>query len=235
MTAMTADRAFIRAIRTGLRNAAVPDDAGPMQAYMKSELPFWGVKKPTRARMSKAVIVARPLSDFSSWHDTAEALFVEAKRREERYCALDLVGHRRYREHRDSWASFALYDRFVVLGAWWDIVDEVATQHIGALFQTERKRVSKTMRAWITDADMWRRRAAIICQNKRKAATDETLLFDAIMGAIDSKEFFLRKAIGWALREYGKTAPARVQAFVAAHEHELSGLSKREALRRLDA
>ena len=230
---MPASRAFIRAMREGLSEAAVPENAAPMQAYMKSELPFWGVKKPERTRMSKAVIAAHPLSSYAAWHDTAERLFDTAKKREERYCALDLIKHRSYREYRERWASFALYEHFIVEGAWWDIVDEVAIQHLGMLIAVEPLETKAKMLEWIKDADMWRRRSAIICQIKRKSETDEALLFAAIEGAIESKEFFLRKAIGWALREYGKTAPDTVLAYVDEHADELSALSKREALRRL--
>ena len=232
---MPANRAFIRACRAGLREVAVTEDAALMQAYMKSEMPYWGVKKPARAKVSKAVIAAHPLPSYAAWRDTARHLFDKAQKREERYCVLDLLDHRRYREYRERWSSFALYEHLIVAGAWWDIVDAVAIHHIGRLLAVEPDKTEAKMRAWIADEDLWRRRSAIICQIKFKAETDEDLLFAAIEGAIESKAFFLRKAIGWALREYGKTAPKAVLAYVEANEGRLSGLSKREALRRLVA
>ena len=230
---MPASQPFIRAVRKALRQAAVPADAGPMQAYMKSEMPFWGVKKPARATLAKAVIAEHPLADYSTWHDTVQTLYLEAGRREERYCALDLISHRSYRAHRRSWESFELYETLIVAGAWWDLVDELAAHHLGVLFEVEPKALSKHMRAWTRSDDLWRRRSAIICQLRRRADTDTRLLTTAIDAAIDSKEFFLRKAIGWALRQHGDTDPDWVRAFVAAREDRLSGLSKREALRKL--
>ena len=86
------------------------------------------------------------------------------------------------------------------------------------------------MLAWSTD-DMWKRRSAILCQNKAKTATDLPFLYACIEPALESKEFFLRKAIGWALRQYAWTDPAEVTRYVRANEARLSGLSRREALR----
>ncbi len=232
---MTVRRALIRDLRARLSEAAVPADAGPMQAYMKSAMPYYGVKKPVRAKISKAVIDAHPLADYEDWRDTAAALYAGAKRREERYCALDLVGHRRHRAFRDRWTSFELYEAFIVEGAWWDLVDETAAHHLGALMDHHTAACTRKMRAWIADENLWRRRSAIICQLKRKGNTDRELLAESILGAIDSSEFFLRKAIGWALREFGKSEPQWVIAFVREHEARLSGLSRREALRRLIA
>lgn len=233
---MPASQPFIRSIRKALREAAVPADAGPMQAYMKSEMPFYGVKKPARAVISKAIIAAHPLPDHPSWHDTVQSLFVEAKRREERYCAMDLISASRYRTYRRSWGSFGLYEQLIVEGAWWDVVDELAAHHLGILFEVEAKQLTRHMRAWTklsAPGDLWRRRSAIICQLRRKSDTDLELLTQAIDAAIDSKEFFLRKAIGWALRQHGAVDPDWVRTFVAAREDRLSGLSKREALRKL--
>jgi 3-methyladenine DNA glycosylase AlkD len=231
----TGDRRYISAIRKALKDAAVPTDAKPMQAYMKSDLPFCGVKKPLRAKCSKRVIGARPLESYEAWRDTATTLFRHAKRREERYCALDLVGHRHYREYRDRWTSFSMYEEFIVTGAWWDLVDECAVQHVGRLMAVHNARCTKKMRRWMVSRDMWRRRTSIICQLKLKADTDESLLFDAIVASADSDEFFLRKGIGWALREYAKIEPERVIRFVKKHRKRLSSLSKKEALRRLVA
>ena len=228
-----ASRKYIAALRKALRNAAVAADAKPMQAYMKSELPYYGVKKPARAECSKQVITAHPLDSYAAWRDTALALYRGAKKREERYAALDLVGHRHYREYRERWSSFALYAEFIVTGAWWDLVDETAVQHLGRLMATQTSKCSAKMRKWLAGRDMWRRRSAIICQLKLKERTDTELLTEAIEASMDSSEFFLRKGIGWALREHAKTDPQWVIAFVQQRQDRLSPLSKREALRRV--
>lgn len=228
-----ANREFIAAYRKALRAAAVPRDAGPMQAYMKSELPFYGVKKPARAQCSKQVIAAHPLEGYEAWRDTALTLYREASKREERYGALDLVGHRRYRTHRDRWSSFSIYDEFIVSGAWWDLVDETAVRHVGRLMVTDKKKCTTEMRRWMKGRDLWRRRSAIICQLRLKGETDLGLLFDAIEASMDSDEFFLRKGIGWALREHAKTDARVIIDFVQQRRGRLCALSKREALRRV--
>jgi 3-methyladenine DNA glycosylase AlkD len=89
------------------------------------------------------------------------------------------------------------------------------------------------MNAWIDDPNMWIRRVAILSQLRHKAETDEAQLFRYCLGRAHEKEFFIRKAIGWSLRDYAHAAPERVRAFLAAHEGALSGLSRREAAKHL--
>ncbi len=126
-----------------------------------------------------------------------------------------------------------LYDHFVVTGAWWDHVDAVAIALLGPILRADRPTVEPVVRGWITDADLWRRRTSIIIQNGAKAATDDDLLADAIVGNLDDRDFFIRKAIGWALRERAKSDPDWVRAFVATHADRLSPLSRREAMKHL--
>ena len=122
-----------------------------------------------------------------------------------------------------------LYDHFVVTGAWWDHVDAVAIALLGPILRQDRSAVEPIVRTWIHDPDRWRRRTSIIVQNGAKSETDTALLADAILASVDDRDFFLRKGIGWALREYAKTDPDWVRAFVDAHEARLSPLSRREA------
>ena len=89
------------------------------------------------------------------------------------------------------------------------------------------------MRQWSTDEDMWKRRSSILCQLMCKKTTDLELLVDCMAPSLASKEFFLRKAIGWALRQYAWVDPSWVKRYVNANEEKLSGLSKREALKNL--
>ena len=96
-----------------------------------------------------------------------------------------------------------------------------------------RKERTPTLREWTTDKDRWKRRTSIIVQLKHKDETDLQLLAYAIEQNLDDKDFFLRKAIGWALRQYARTDPAWVESFVASHYERLSNLSRREALRNL--
>ena len=157
-------------------------------------------------------------------------LWDDATYREERYVAVDLCRHRAARAWQDA-ASVPLYDHFVVTGAWWDHVDAVAIALLGPILRAHRDAVEPVVRGWLGDPDPWRRRTSIIVQNGAKAETDTALLADAILANADDPYFFLRKGIGWALREYARTDPSWVQAFVATHADRLSPLSRREALK----
>jgi 3-methyladenine DNA glycosylase AlkD len=215
---------MIEAIRRELAARADSSKATDMQAYMKSAMPFLGVQKPGRREVARIVFPAYPLHGFEAWRDTVLQLWREATYREERYMAIALARDRRYRSHR-TMAALPLYEELIVTGAWWDLVDEVATRLVGEL------ELERFLRSWSTDADMWKRRTAIIAQITRKDRTDAQLLFDCIEPNRADREFFIRKAIGWALREYSKVDPDGVEQYCATHE--LSPLSRREALRRL--
>jgi len=128
-----------------------------------------------------------------------------------------------------------MYEELIVRGAWWDIVDGVASHRVGGLLAAHPKPMKKTMLAWSRSDDLWKRRTAIICQLRFKDAIDLDLLYGAIEPALGSKEFFLRKAIGWALRQHAWTDPAEVVRYVAVHAKELHPLSKREALKNVRA
>ncbi len=204
-----------------------------MQAYMKSTMPYRGVPTPERRRVVREVLAtAGPPVDRSTWEAVVGELWDGAAYREERYVALDLCGLRVARPWQDA-ALVPLYDHFVVTGAWWDHVDAVAIGLLGPILRADRAAVEPVVRSWIDDPDLWRRRTSIIVQVLAKTATDTTLLTDAITANIGDRDFFIRKAIGWALRDYAKTDPSWVRAFVAAHVDRLSPLSRREATKHL--
>jgi 3-methyladenine DNA glycosylase AlkD len=227
-----ADGALIAALRAGLAELADPALAAPMQAYMKSSMPYHGVQTAPRRQLCARLFAAHPLDGFERWQATVLALWRQASHREERYCAIDLAGDRRYAAHQDL-RTLPLYEELVVTGAWWDLVDPVATRRLGALLEGDPAAIGPVMRAWARDQDLWKRRSAILCQVRRKAATDLDLLYDCIEPNLAERSFWIRKAIGWALREYAKTDPAAVRSFVDAHRDRLSGLSVREALKNL--
>ena len=170
------------------------------------------------------MFAAHPLESFSAWQDTLLTLWREATYREERYMALALLQDRRYREYR-TMRALALYEELIVTGAWWDFVDEVSAGPLGALLPE----VAPTLRGWSTDDVMWKRRASIIAQVRRKGDTDFELLTACIEPNRGDREFFIRKAIGWALRAYAWVEPEVVIAY--CDTHELSPLSRREALK----
>ena len=143
-----------------------------------------------------------------------------------------VVRHRRYAAYRDP-SALPLYRHLLTTGAWWDVVDDVATHLVGPLLLEYHAEMEPTVRSWATDDDRWLRRTSVIAQIGAKGGTDLALLTDAIEANLDDRDFFLRKAIGWALRQHARTDPDWVRAFVAAHDDRISGLSRREALKHL--
>lgn len=228
---MAANRKLQAAMRAALRDAADPAKAGPMQAYMKSAMPYYGVSSVPLRALTKELFATHPVRD-ADWADTARALWDDARFREERYVAIELTGAKSYR-HLQTPDALGLYEHFIVDGAWWDYVDLVAIHRIGPLLVAYRDEIEPIVRAWSTDADMWKRRASIICQVSAKGDVDLGLLYDCIEPNMADKEFFIRKAIGWALRQYAWLNPMEVERYVRANDDRLSGLSKREALKNI--
>jgi 3-methyladenine DNA glycosylase AlkD len=217
-------------LRKGLRALADPERARGQQAYMKSEMPYYGVTQPELRKLWRATFEAHPLASFDAWRDATLRLWTGARFREESYCAVALTGHRLYRGHQ-TLDALPLYERLVVEGAWWDYVDDVAVHRLGPLLRAYPRPMAKTLRAWAKGDDMWKRRTAIIAQVSFKTETDTELLYACIAPSLRRREFWLRKAIGWSLRAYAWHDPAEIKRYVKQHDAELSGLSKREALK----
>lgn len=225
------DRALIDVICSALRTEADPTRAAGAQAYMKSAMPFLGLPVPRVRAITKAQCKAHPLADFETYCATVRSLFMSAKYREERYAALGIAGAPAHR-HMQAPAVMPLYRELIVEGAWWDLVDELSVR-VGEVLDAAPAETARALRAWARDDDIWLRRTAIICQRKRKQATDLKLLSDCIAPSLGREEFFLRKGIGWALRSVAWHDPDWTIAYVEKHAQELSPLSKREALKNL--
>ena len=218
-------------IIAALRQVADPVRARQQQAYMKSDMPYFGVGVPQCRRVAGAVFRTHPLPDPRAWETAILHLWRNAAHREERYAAIELLLFGRYAQWLEP-ARLPMIEEMVVTGAWWDYVDAIASRGVGAMLAAHPHPMRTVLRDWAKDDDIWKRRTAILSQLRAKGTTDTTLLADAIRPSIDEPAFFLRKGIGWALREYAKTDLAWVLGFVRAHP-ELSDLSRREALKHL--
>jgi 3-methyladenine DNA glycosylase AlkD len=216
---------LVQSIRSALRDEADPELAPAQQAYMKSALPFLGVRVPRVRAVTRGL--AREVTEAAVLRGTALVLWREAAYREERYAASALMALRPVRARLDM---LDVHEEMIRTGAWWDHVDEVA-HRLTETLDAHPAEMAPLLRAWSRDDDFWVRRASIISQLGRRDATDRELLATVIEPNLADAEFFIRKAIGWALRELGKTDPAWVRAFVESHE--LSPLSHREALKLL--
>jgi 3-methyladenine DNA glycosylase AlkD len=217
-------------VRRELRTGADPERASGTSAYMRvaerGALPFLGVRRPEVRRIVRAAATDHP-ADADVMTAVARELWDRAEFAEERYAAQDLLGLRWARGRLDL---LDLHRHMAVTGAWWDHVDEIA-HRTADLLDTHPVEMGDVLRAWSRDDSMWLRRLAIIGQLGRRDRVDRELLTDVIEPNLADPEFFVRKAIGWALREVARWDPAWVRAFADAHE--LSPLSRREALKHL--
>jgi 3-methyladenine DNA glycosylase AlkD len=220
-----------RAVRAALAAAADPVRAPQTQAYMKSEMPYYGVSAPVQRRIWRDVFAAHPLGSADELRAVALELWRNAQFREERYAAIGLTDLRRYASWQDM-SAVPMYEEMIVTGAWWDYVDAIATHQLGDVLRRAPRRMKPLMLRWSKAGDsMWKRRAAILCQIRFEADTDLDLLYDCIEPNLSHKDFFIRKAIGWALRQHAWTDPREVKRYVAANRARLSPLSAREALK----
>lgn len=226
-----ANNVLIQKVRTALAAQGDASHAESMQTYMKSEMPSYGVK----AQAMRAILKDAIGGDKLAWNearDTARVLWDSATHREERHLAIELTGAARHKKHVLP-PELPLFEHMIRSGAWWDYVDVIATHRIRVMLDNDEAAMTLVIRKWAKDEDVWIRRAAIICQNLRKERTDAKLLAYCIKANFKRNEFWLRKAIGWALRHYGRIDAGWVVSFVDEHVDTLSPLSKKEALKHL--
>lgn len=224
--------AFIHGLRADFAAAGDPARAEQQRRYLKSEMPMYGVGVPQVRALAVAAARAHPglWVDAVTWETTLRLLWDQAEHREERFAVLSVIRARLSTAHAGRLQSLDLYERLLRTGQWWDLVDE--TSHAVGLVLLEHPEAGGTLRSWARDPDLWVRRSAIICQLQHKDRTDLDLLTEVIEANQHDREFFIRKAIGWALRDYARTDPTWVRAFVERHP-DLSPLSRREALKHL--
>ncbi|MCB0402347.1 MAG: DNA alkylation repair protein [Flavobacteriales bacterium] len=206
-----------------------PEVAGPMAAYMKNQFPYLGLKRPVRDELQKAFFKESGLPPVQDAEAITRELWQKPER-EYQYFALDLLVKLKNKLPRES---MTLFQEMIVIKSWWDTVDLIASKLVGNQVQRFPE-FESLMEDWSTGENMWLRRTALLYQLKYKQKTNTKQLARFIESNLGSKEFFINKAIGWILREYGKTNPEFVSRFVEEHPN-LSNLSKKEALRILNA
>jgi len=215
-----------RELQRDLAAAAVAADATQMQAYMKGKFNFLGVKTPARRVASKLFIAAGEGADSAELVAAATALWA-LEEREYQQVGCDLL--RRWSSRLEPDAIESL-ENLITTKSWWDTVDVLAARVIGPLV-ARHPELRTVMDDWIADDNMWLVRTAILHQLFYKDATDTARLFGYAVAQMGHTDFFIRKAIGWSLRQYARIDPAAVLAFVTEHDSGLSGLTKREALK----
>ncbi|MDZ7651894.1 MAG: DNA alkylation repair protein [Burkholderiaceae bacterium] len=226
--------ALIAALRSRFAAHADPARAAPMQAYMKSALPFHGIAAPLRRRLQAEAVRAHPLPDTRALASAMRRLWRTARTREERYAAMELARSGRHAALLGL-ELLPVYEEMITDGAWWDICDDISGQALGRLLAAHPATVKPRLRRWARGDDLWLRRAAILCQRRLESRFDARLLYDCILPSLGDRrfagEFFIRKGIGWALRERAYVAPDEVRAFCREYRTQLAPLTLREALR----
>jgi len=219
-------------LRKCLKKVADPIRAPQMQKYMKSAMPFYGVPAPQLKLILRVLLKDLKYKNQAEWQRVVLLIWQGAKFREERYAALALLRHRSAQEFKNL-KQLPLLKKLIKVGAWWDFVDEIASHSLCDLFQVDEKIMTLEMTKWSSDKNLWVRRAAIISQLNRKEKTNTQLLFSCIQSNLHSKDFFINKAIGWALRQYARIDAKEVRHFVNQNSQKLAPLSIREALKHL--
>jgi 3-methyladenine DNA glycosylase AlkD len=220
---------WVQSVQTAFSSADNPKIAAPMSAYMKNHFPFHGITSQHRTELIKDLLSKENLPEHNDLPLICRQLW-QLPQREYTYAALTLMTkfHKKLTPTDIPW----LID-LVTQKSWWDSVDTLAGNVLSTLVNRLPDTLWPNFEPLISADNFWLNRTAIIVQLKMRDKTDTDFLTAAILPHMHNKEFFLRKAIGWSLRQYARHNPQWVIDFVHQHEGELSGISKREALKRL--
>ncbi len=219
---------LVAGLRAALEAAAVPGQAEPMTAYMKHQFTFLGVPAPARRAAQKPTLDALASATGDELVAFARACWADPAR-ELQYTAADAL-----RRHHRALAAAHLpaLAELITTRPWWDTVDALATHAVGPLV-ARHPELSAVMDAWVDGDDLWLARTAILHQLLWKDRTDAERLFAYADRRATDTDFFIRKALGWALRQYARTDPDAVRTYVESRADRLSPLTRREALKRI--
>lgn len=216
-------------ILTELTKNGDPVKAPQMQAYMKTAQPFYGVQSKLRKQIFRDAIKRYPIDSRTEWEEVILELW-NSTHREAMYQALEVA--ERYKKYHDE-KAWQLFEKLLRTATNWDTVDWLSSNLIGVLVDKFRH-FEKEIWDWTDDSNFWVRRASILAHLKHKDNTNIKLLSQTILKLAHEKEFFIRKAIGWVLRQYSYTDDEWVIDFINKNENKLSGLSKREGLKAIN-
>ncbi len=219
---------FLLTIENEFTYYSDPVIAAGQKAYMKNQFDFHGIKTPRRREIQKPFLNKKYLPPKSSMVKTVKTLWSKNER-EYQYFAVELaLAYANQMERQD----ISLFEYMITHKSWWDTVDSIAAKLVGSYFIKYPEQRDKYVEKWLKSENIWLQRTAILFQLNYKDALDTSLLSHIINTLLGSKEFFINKAIGWILRQYGKTNPDWVIDFV--NKTQLDNLSRREALRLIE-
>jgi 3-methyladenine DNA glycosylase AlkD len=221
-------RKYFSSLELSFQKHASAQNAVPMKKYMREQFDFFGVQSKLREQLYKEFIKEY---DLPAIEDIEECIYYlwEKPQRDFQYIGMFLI-LRLIKNTDDN--IIELLEFMISNKSWWDTVDYIASKIAGQYFTKYPEKVTPVTEKWIASGNMWLQRSVLLFQLKYKKNTDERLLFDYITRLAEHKDFFIRKAIGWALREYSKTNPKSVEKFI--HSHKLSPLSVKEGMKVID-
>lgn len=212
-----------------LEQESNPTKAIEMAAYMKNHFAFYGIPTPQRRVISKAFFKLYTPQTTQEIIETATFLWHQPKR-ECHYIAIELLECHKKKFDENS---IKLYEKFTITNSWWDSVDSICSNLLDYYFKKFPHQLIPVTRKWNNQKNIWLQRNSIMCQKFFKTKTNTEMLSTYILNCASSKEFFIQKAIGWALREYAKTNPTWVLNFSQQYKNQLSPLSYKEAIRNI--
>ena len=215
-------------LKTLFEQSANPAQAGPMKKYMRDQFEYLGIKSPQASVLLREHINEHGLPPLDQLDIILRELWM-LPQREFQYAAITLAGKL---EKMVEPEFIATIEYLITTKSWWDTVDTLAGHAVGSQFKRFPAVKEKYLKKWRKSDNFWLRRTTLLFQLGYKKETDFDLLCEIIQDNLGSDEFFINKAIGWALRQYAHTNPAPVKKFVKATK-ELHPLSQREALKNI--
>ena len=220
---------FVEKVAKELRKNADHKRSQPMKKYMRDQFEFLGLSSPLRKSVCKEFLQHK----LNSADVRRFAVLLWAKpEREFQYFAIDYLG-KQMDASREFEANMKCMEELITTKSWWDTVD-AASKTVGQLVKQHRVLGKALMEEWIDHENMWLRRTALLHQLSYKEDTDAEMLFRFCSQRAHEEEFFIRKAIGWALRQHARTSSESVKKYLLKHKKELSALSFKEAAKHLN-
>lgn len=220
---------YVTSLKSLFRTNSDPANAAPMKKYMRDQFDYLGIKSPQMRELTSVFIKQNGLPPMEDLEVIVRELW-RLPEREFQYLATSLIG----RMEKQLGGDFInTLEHLITHKSWWDTVDTIAGHSVGAMFKRFPKVKTKYLKKWRRSDNIWLRRTTLLFQLGYKEETDFDLLCDLIRENLGSNEFFINKAIGWALRQYAWTNPAPVKKFVKGTK-DLHPVSRREALKNLE-
>lgn len=219
---------FLEKIKSVFSKNAVLEDASKMESYMRNQFKFYGLKSPLRKQLQKEILKETGMPNVNDIEYIVSKLWYSDER-ELQYFAMVIL-QKSLKNFDSNIVDFL--EELIINKSWWDTIDFIAPNLVGKLFFGNKELRDKYILKWISSDNFWLKRSLIIFQLRYKEKTDFALLKELIILTKHENEFFIRKAIGWSLREYSKHFPSAVEEFI--NSTDLKPLSVKEGLKHIN-